>query len=509
MSVPVALPSGTVTFLFTDIENSSPLWEEQPAAMSVALARHDELLRTAVADRAGVVFSKAGDGLAAVFARAGDAIKAAAAAQCVLASERWPVVLKVRMGVHTGEAEERDGDYFGPALNRAARLMSSATGGQVLVSLATAELVRDRLPVGLSLVELGPRTLRSLTRPEQVFELTWSELRPAASIHVRILGPLRLSVGSVDVDVPGPKRRAVLALLAMSFPSPVPTDTLISALSPDDAARSDRAALHSHITRLRRHLATAAERLESVGGGYRLRLGTGELDATQATELFDGARRAAATEPTVALELVRDARRLWRGEPLAEFAEVEALAAWGRSLEEMRLAAADLHVGLALTVGDLPDAVGVALATVTEQPLREPSVLLLMRALAKSGRAVEALRAGHTYRRLLVDQAGLAPSPALGALEHEIAVGLAAVEPVPSAVAPTPDLPAARTPLLGRDAELAGIARLTESECLVTLVGPGGVGKTMLAFEVARRDRGRARRRGGQPGRPHRSSRTP
>ena len=96
-------------------------------------------------------------------------------------SEPWPVELRVRMAVHTGEAEERDGDYFGPALNRAARLMGLASGGQVLVSLAAAEVVRDRLPDGIGLVELGERSLRSLSRPERVFELCRPD--PAQTDH--------------------------------------------------------------------------------------------------------------------------------------------------------------------------------------------------------------------------------------------------------------------------------------------------------------------------------------
>jgi predicted ATPase/class 3 adenylate cyclase len=179
--VAVELPSGTVTFLFTDIADSTRRWDQEPAAMSAALARHDHLLREAVAVNRGAVFATGGDGMAVVFGRAGDAVAAAVAAQRAFEIEPWPTALRVRMGVHTGEAEERGGDYFGPAVNRAARLMSVATGGQVLVSLSTAEIVRDRLPEGLRLVELGERNLRSLTRPERVFELTWSADREPLS----------------------------------------------------------------------------------------------------------------------------------------------------------------------------------------------------------------------------------------------------------------------------------------------------------------------------------------
>jgi predicted ATPase/class 3 adenylate cyclase len=175
--VAVEVPSGTVTFLFTDVEDSTLRWDQEPAAMSVALARHDQLLREAVAVNRGAVFATGGDGLAVAFGRAGDAIAAAVAAQRAFEIEPWPTTMRVRMGVHTGEAEERGGDYFGPAVNRAARLMSEASGGQVLVSLSTAEIVRDRLPERLTLVELGERNLRSLTRPERVFELIWSANR--------------------------------------------------------------------------------------------------------------------------------------------------------------------------------------------------------------------------------------------------------------------------------------------------------------------------------------------
>jgi predicted ATPase/class 3 adenylate cyclase len=172
--VTVALPTGTVTFLFTDIEGSSRLWEEHAGAMASALARHDELLGQAVSAHRGVVFSTGGDGLAAVFARALDAVRSAVDAQAALFAEQWPesMVLGVRMGLHTGEAEERDGDYFGPAVNRAARIMAAGHGGQVLVSLPTEELVRDGLPDGVTLVDLGEHALSGLARRERVFQVS-------------------------------------------------------------------------------------------------------------------------------------------------------------------------------------------------------------------------------------------------------------------------------------------------------------------------------------------------
>ena len=167
------LPTGTVTFLFTDLEGSTRLWDEQPQAMKAVLARHDEILRGATEAQGGVVVKSTGDGLHAAFASADGALMAAAAGQVGLASERFEGTgaLWVRMGIHTGAGELRDGDYFGPALNRAARLMAVAQGGQVLVSLATEELVRDSVPAELELVDLGEHRLRDLSRPERVFQL--------------------------------------------------------------------------------------------------------------------------------------------------------------------------------------------------------------------------------------------------------------------------------------------------------------------------------------------------
>ncbi len=166
------LPTGTVTFLFTDIESSTRLWEEDPEAMKAALARHDELLRDAIEAQGGHVVKSTGDGVHAVFTTAHDALSAAITGQQALHAEPWNMTpIAVRMGVHTGETELRAGDYFGSALNRAARLMGVAHGGQIVVSQVTGGLVTDELPDGVSLVDLGEQRLRDLSRPERVFQL--------------------------------------------------------------------------------------------------------------------------------------------------------------------------------------------------------------------------------------------------------------------------------------------------------------------------------------------------
>src|SRR6266540_2465679 len=140
-----SLPSGTVTFLFTDIEGSTQLWEQHPQMMPAALARHDAILRQAVVAHSGSVFKTVGDSIHAVFARAADALAAALAAQRALCAKTWAISapLRVRMALHTGAAEIRDGDYFGPPLNRIARILALGHGGQILLSRATHDLVAD------------------------------------------------------------------------------------------------------------------------------------------------------------------------------------------------------------------------------------------------------------------------------------------------------------------------------------------------------------------------------
>jgi class 3 adenylate cyclase len=133
------LPSGTITFLFTDIEGSTRLWESQTGPMQRSLARHDQILRKAIESNLGYVFKTVGDAFCAAFETAMDCLKAALDAQRALAEEPWEVAggIRVRMALHTGTAEEREGDYFGQTLNRVARLLGVGYGGQVLVSLVT------------------------------------------------------------------------------------------------------------------------------------------------------------------------------------------------------------------------------------------------------------------------------------------------------------------------------------------------------------------------------------
>lgn len=177
-----------ITFLFTDIEGSTRLWEYYPDAMQQALVRHDVMLRDVIAAHGGYVFSTAGDAFSIAFPSPRAALDAAIEGQHRLASETQDEVgrLRVRMALHTGSAYERDGDYFGPTLNRCARLLAAAHGGQVLVSLTTGELVRDMLPEEADLRDLGEHRLRDLARPERVFQLQHPDL-PASFPAIRSL----------------------------------------------------------------------------------------------------------------------------------------------------------------------------------------------------------------------------------------------------------------------------------------------------------------------------------
>jgi predicted ATPase/class 3 adenylate cyclase len=169
---------GTITFLFTDLEGSTRLWEQHPDAMRAALARHDAILRTAIEAAGGRVVKATGDGMMAVFGSACDAAAAGLAAQRDLAAGPWAETgpLRVRMGVHAGQAEERAGDYFGPTVNRTARIMAAGHGGQVLLSASAGALASERLPAGASLLDLGEHRLKDLGRPEHLFQLVHPDL---------------------------------------------------------------------------------------------------------------------------------------------------------------------------------------------------------------------------------------------------------------------------------------------------------------------------------------------
>ena len=203
-SAPSARPTGTVTFLFSDIEGSTQRWESNADAMAVALARHDALMRKAIETSGGHVFKTVGDAFCAAFERPEDAASAALNAQRALLAEDFSAVdgMRVRMAVHTGISEQREGDYFGPAVNRVARLLAIGHGGQVLISGTTNQLLQAAIPQRHRMRDLGERRLKDLTRPEHVFQLlapdlpqTFPALRSLDELHNNLPQQLSSFVG--------------------------------------------------------------------------------------------------------------------------------------------------------------------------------------------------------------------------------------------------------------------------------------------------------------------------
>jgi LuxR family maltose regulon positive regulatory protein len=223
LMVPPALPTGTLTFLFTDIVGSTALWEAHRQAMFHALARHDAILQQGITASGGIVFKTVGDAIHAVFTAAPDALAAAFAAQHALQHESWDVTgpLRVRMAIHTGAADMRDGDYFGPPLNRIARMLAAGHGGQILLSQATLELVQERMPSGAALLDLGAHQLKDLSRPEQIFQLVHGALAtdfpPLTAVAARPTSAAALPTNLLATKLFVPPARANLVVRQRLF----------------------------------------------------------------------------------------------------------------------------------------------------------------------------------------------------------------------------------------------------------------------------------------------------
>lgn len=315
------------------------------------------------------------------------------------------------------------------------------------------------------------------------------------TVRIDVLGSLRLVIDGEPVEVRGPKRRAVLAILAMAGGRAVTADHLVDAVWPSAPPESGRAALHSHLSRLRGHLGSGAGRLVTLDGGYRLALDPGGLDVERAQSLLAEGRSTRANDPAAAGELLREALALWRGPAFADLSDVTALATMAVGVEQLRQEVTDLLIRCSLDAGQVEGVVQLAAGALAADPMREPAVLLLMQALAMTGQAPQALSTAREYRHRLSAETGLDPSAELGELERRIAGGKigplypgmhdSATAPAAALTATAPARPANR--LIGRDAQLTALQRLLDTERLVTIVGPGGVGKTSLALELARK----------------------
>ncbi|HSG44892.1 MAG TPA: adenylate/guanylate cyclase domain-containing protein [Anaerolineales bacterium] len=176
----MTLPSGTVTFLFTDIESSTKLWEKYPEEMKSALAKHDSILKEIVESNRGYIIKTTGDGIHAVFSTALDAVNAALGMQQAIQNSEVlktsEFSLRIRIGIHTGEAELREGDYYGGTLNRAARIMSIGHGGQILISETTLQIAQEHHAANVSSLDLGEHHLKGLTKPEKIYQVSTPDL---------------------------------------------------------------------------------------------------------------------------------------------------------------------------------------------------------------------------------------------------------------------------------------------------------------------------------------------
>jgi len=299
-----------------------------------------------------------------------------------------------------------------------------------------------------------------------------SSLTPVPPLRLELLGPMRLFVQGKLVEVPGRVRRSLLARLAIARNDVVVVSTLIDDLWPSDPPEAARRALHTHLSRIRRHLGPHAERLQRSPVGYRLELGEGELDVLDLQAEVRRAHATMATSPDDAVRILRALVDLWRGDALVEFDELTVFSGEAAALAEVRCELVDDLLAAMLAAGDR-DAIAEARRATTAQPLRERTHQLLMEALAADGQAVDALRVGRGYSRRLRTTSGLDPGNEFTALEQRIAGDR------PLVVAPTRSL----TSFVGRRDELVQLASAAAKPGLVTLVGAGGVGKTRLALE--------------------------
>jgi predicted ATPase/DNA-binding SARP family transcriptional activator len=311
--------------------------------------------------------------------------------------------------------------------------------------------------------------------------MTMSPDRSALALCVDVLGPLVLRVHGAEVQVPGARRRALLAMLALAGGHVVGAERLVEALWPDDPPENAAQALYNHVSRLRRHLGPLADRLQRRGGGYCLEVQTDEVDADAARRLADLA--AAGTPSASSVAAARSAADLWRGPALEEFRWSPALEAIAVGLDDLRVRLTDDLLEGRLALAEPAVAADAAEAS-SNAPLRERTALLLVRALAHEGRTAEAMEAAQAYRRRLAEETGLDPGPALTELEQRVAGGqLSPAGEVPAlarAVVARPD-----GPLVGRQHDREELRRLLAGNATVTLTGPGGVGKTRLALEIA------------------------
>jgi predicted ATPase/DNA-binding SARP family transcriptional activator len=313
-------------------------------------------------------------------------------------------------------------------------------------------------------------------------------------MRIALLGELALSDDDGrDIVITGSKQRALLAVLALHAGRAVPTDHLVDALWGEQPPPAVRNGLQGLVSKLRRALG-GTDRVAMHGGGYALEVDPSDVDIHRFEQLVGQGRTAAdAGDLAAAVHAFSEADALWRGDALAEFAYEEFAAVPIARLTELRLAAAEDRFDAELGLGRHHAVIGDLDALVAAHPLRERPRGLLMTALYRAGRQADALQVYQDGRHILLEELGLEPGPELRQLESAILAQDPSLDPPASSGSRTgsswdarPSIPASLTPLVGRADELRELGVLFEGCRLLTLVGPGGVGKTRLALELAR-----------------------
>jgi DNA-binding SARP family transcriptional activator/class 3 adenylate cyclase/Tfp pilus assembly protein PilF len=524
-------PSETVTFLFTDIEGSTALWERDPDRMRIALAEHDRLVRASIERHGGAVFKTVGDAFCAAFADPAAALEAAIAAQHAL--QRGPSAgperdaLRVRIALHIGTAEVRDGDYFGPPLNRVARMLDAAHGGQVLLSRAVHEVTRGALPPDVELRDLGEHRLRDLAQPERLYQVVSAELRddfppievaagptngtrttrvetgPAtatgAVVEVYALGGFRVMVNGRPLPDDAWRRRKARQLfkcLVTRRHYRLVRDEAIELLWPESDPEAGATNLRSNVLAIRRALAAggaddAASFVVVDRDTVSLRSdGQIWLDA-------DAFEQAAATAQASGdpLPWLQQANELYAGDLLPE----DIYEDWAA---ERREALKRIWVEVQLQIaehaerrGDTDEAGAALLRLLGADACDERAGQELMRLYARHGRRADALRVYQRLTQSLHDELGVSPSTETIELHRGIVEGRlapsAAPRPATGFVCAYP-FPAP-SQLVGRQVEMARLERALQrgsSGGQVILVGaPAGTGKSTLLGAQARRAR--------------------
>ncbi len=293
-----------------------------------------------------------------------------------------------------------------------------------------------------------------------------------------ILGPLQVSRGPEALPLSSAKQRRLLTALLLTPGAVVTADRLEWVLWGDEPPRTARKTLHTLVSRLRSELGT--ESIVTRPPGYAIEVESDDVDAGRFEHLVQDAQALLADDPAAALRTLDQADGLWRGPALAEVRDEEFASAEALRLDELRVAAQELRFDALLTLGRHQLAIPLLEAFVAEHEYRERPHGQLMTALYRAGRAPDGLRVYQAFRERLVEELGLDPSPDLQELETRILQQDPTLE-APAAAAPSP-LPAAATPIVGRDHELAVLAGTFARSRLVTVVGPPGVGKTRLAM---------------------------